>query len=198
MKARGGAATTALALVLALVLGACGSGEGSTSAFSPSVPAVREEGPRVVPLKVSGGGVAQFRAKGGDNSVINYGVEAGRDELLQAARITHGYFAALATEAWKRACSYLSHEQKRQLGALAAASPRLGSKSCRSVLTALFGKVSVAESHEATIVDAATLRQKGKRGFLIYRGAGGKPYVISLIREGEGWTVAGLSPTGLG
>jgi hypothetical protein len=180
---------------LALALGACGS-EGE-SASGPAAIAPNEEGPRVAPLQVSGGGSAEFHVKGGDNSIQDYGAEAGKRELRRAARVAHAYFAALAREDWAGACRRLSREVLSSLSRLAAAHPKLERKGCAPTLAMLFGEVSAAEGREASTVDAASLRYEGAQGFLIYRGARGKAYFASLQREGGRWTVGGLSPTPL-
>jgi hypothetical protein len=186
-------ATALLTLVLALSLGACGGGDGTAS--GPQAAQEESGGPRVRPLEVSGGGSAQFRVKDGDNSIQEYGSEAGREQLREAARTVHAYYAALATEAWRNACSHLGREELAHLTTLAA---KLRRRGCAPVLAKLFGSVSPAEGREATAVDAVSLRRDGAQGFLIYRGAQGKAYFILLRHEGGGWTVAALGPSGLG
>jgi hypothetical protein len=186
----GRAAALSLLLLAAAFAGCGGGGDASTEGA--------QAGPRVVPLKVSGGGSAQFRVERGDNSIQDYGGEASRAELRRAAEVTHGYFAALATEDWAGACSRLSRKVERGAERLAAASPKLRGVGCAAALGALFGKVSFAEAREATVVDAVGLRRGGARGFLIYRGARDKPYFVSVVREGGGWAVDTLNPSPLG
>jgi hypothetical protein len=186
----------ALALLLALVLGACGEGAASTSSSGQTTNATNAH-PRIAPFKVSGGGSAQFHVKGGDNSIQDYGAESARAELVRAARAARGYFAALAGEEWAGACGWLTRKERRAVQTLASSSPRFRGKGCASALGVLFGKVSIAEGYEATVLDAIALRQKGSQGFLIYRGAGRKPYFVSLQSEGGHWLVSGLGPTPL-
>jgi hypothetical protein len=174
--------------MLALALGGCGDGGEAASSDG--------ENPKVAPLEVSGGGSAQFRIKGADNSIANYGVEAPRAGLGEAARVAHGYFAALAREEWAAACLRLSANVMRGAERLAGV-PRRTDKGCAAALAVLFGKVKAAEGREATAMDAVSLRQRGAQGFLIYRGARGKPFFASLVREDGDWAVAGLSPTPL-
>jgi hypothetical protein len=176
------AAALALA-ALALTLVACGGGE--------------EEAAGVSPLEVSGGGAAQFRAEGGDNSIPDFGAEAGSEELREAAEAVHGFFAALATEEWAAACPRLSRKVATSTERLAAAAPGFQGGDCAAALAALFGQVSAAEGREATALDAASLRHQGKQGFLIYRGAQGKAYFVRLAREDGRWVVDALSPTPL-
>jgi hypothetical protein len=184
---------TALACaLLALALGACGSGRDA----SPTPAA--ESGPRVALLAVSGGGSAQFRVKGGDNSIANYGEEASGRELRDAAAVTHGYFAALVTENWAAACKLLSAKLTAAIEHLAARAHKGKAPGCAGALGMLFDGVSAAEGREATAVDAVSLRAEGTVGFLLYRGAKGKPYFVNLAREDGRWVVDGLSPTPLG
>lgn len=186
MRARLGPGLLVL-LALGLILGGCGSG-AETSTGSAG-----EGAPRISPLKVSGGGSAQFHVKGGDNSIQNYGEEASPAELRRTARLVHGYLVALAEEGWAHACSYFSRKQRRGLERLAAGStPKLAG--CPGALAKLIGRVAPGAAREATVLDAASLRSQGPQGFLIYRGAGGKAYFMSLWREGGSWTVAALSP----
>jgi hypothetical protein len=175
-------------LLLASAFGGCGGSASTTE----------EEGPRVSPLEVSGGGSAQFRVEGADNSIANYGAEADGRELRQAATVAHGYLAALATEDWAGACARFSQEEAGKIEQLAASHPEFRGKGCVSALAELIGAVSPADAREATVVDAVGLRWEGEQGFLIYRGARGKPYFLSLAREGGSWAVDGLSPSALG
>jgi hypothetical protein len=175
---------TLCALALALCLSACGDGGKSTSS------------PEVAPLRVSGGGSAQFLVRGGDNSIAEYGTEASHSELTRAARVLHRYLTARAARDWELACDYLTTRQRNQLAQLAASS-HLTSKSCAGALSALSAKVSTATAHALTVVDAASLRSKGESAFLLYHGAGHTGYFIAMAREGGTWKVAALDPTAL-
>jgi hypothetical protein len=178
-------------LLAALAMGGCGGDSASVG--------TGEDAPRVLPLEVSAAGSGEFRARGADNSIANYGSEASRRELRAAAALAHGYFAALATEDWAGACARLSAKVVRGAERLATASHELRGRSCARALEALFGRVTAAEGREATAMDAAALRQEGGLGFLIYRGIRGRPYFIKLSRGDDGgWSVDALSPTGLG
>jgi hypothetical protein len=209
------AAALALALaatLFALSLSACGGGGGG-SASSPEVSVTSQgstaetsattdhhsEPPnmsaKTAPLGISGGGSAQFRVQGGDNSIQEYGAEADRSDLVQAAKVAHGYLVARAERDWARACGYLSGRQTAQLQQLASSSPQLKGKGCGAILAALSAEVSAAAARELTVVAAASLRSEGDQSFLIYRGAGDTGYFISMTREGGVWRVATLEPT---
>jgi hypothetical protein len=150
------------------------------------------------PLKVSGGGSAQFRTKGGDNSIQEYGEESGESELQEAAEVVHGFYVARAEEQWSTACSYLSKSNIEQLEQLASQSPQFKGADCATVLKAFTRPLSASVDREITTVDAGSLRREGEQGFLIYYGAGHVKYAMPLRDEGGTWKVTALSGTTLG
>jgi hypothetical protein len=176
-------------VALSLGLDGCGgSGDGDSTSGALV---------RTSPLEVSGGGSAQFRRKGGDNSIQNFGTEAPEGDLRRAATVAHAFFSALAEEDWAVACSRMSSRERTQIARLGAAGSGRRVKGCAPTLKLLIGKVSAADGREATVLDAASLRQDGQRAFLIYRGAQGAPYFIAMVPE-NGWAVDGLTPVALG
>ena len=94
---------------------------------------------------------------------------------------------ARAARNWAAACGYLSQGAAQGLGSAAAGS------SCAATLAALTGKTPTATLREAAVADAGSLRTEGDQAFLVYRGAGGTVYAISMAREGGPWRVASLS-----
>ncbi|HEY0392364.1 MAG TPA: hypothetical protein VGC63_11695 [Solirubrobacterales bacterium] len=151
------------------------------------------------PLKVSGGGSAQFRTKGGDNSIQEYGEEKGESELQEAAEAVHGFFVARATGEWAKACDYLSKSMSEQLEQLAASSTELADKGCASFLEAFTGKLSASAWRETTALDAGSLRQEGEQAFLIYYGEPHKTaYAMPLKVEDGEFKVGALSGDALG
>jgi hypothetical protein len=150
------------------------------------------------PLKVSGGGSTQYRTKGGDNSIQEYGEEGKESELQQAAEAVHGFYVARGEEDWARACSYLAKQVVSQLETLASRSPKLKGKGCAVILHALTSPLPPSVKREMTLVDAGSLRHEGETGFLIYRGAEKKVYAITLHQEDGAWLVASLGATPLG
>lgn len=145
------------------------------------------------PLEVSGGGSEQFRTKGGDNSIQEFGEEKGESELQEAAETVHGFYVARATGDWKAACGYLSKAMSEQLEQLAASSTELANKGCASFLEAFTGKLSASAWREITTVDAGSLRQEGEQAFLIYFGADKKAYAMPLKVEGGEFKVGALA-----
>jgi hypothetical protein len=183
--------------------GSAEGGGGGAGAGSPGTgPRTSSEGghhaPHVAtPLHVSGGGSAQFRTPGGDNSIQEFGEESSESELKQAAEALHSFYVARANEDWSAACSYLSSTTQKQLEELASRSEQLKDKGCAGVLQAFTQPLPPAIERETTEVDAGSLRREGERGFLIYTGAENKIYAINMTFEGGAWKVAGLAPVPL-
>lgn len=156
------------------------------------------EEPVATPLKVSGGGSEQFRFKGGDNSIQEYGEEGEEAELQEVAETVHGFYVARAEEAWGKACSYLAESMVSQLEALAGQSPELKGQGCAPVLKAFTRPLPASVRRETTVVDAGSFRHNDERGFLIYNDAEDKPYAIPLEDEDGTWKLTLLSATPLG
>ena len=156
------------------------------------------------PLKVSGGGSEQFRTKGGDNSIQEFGEESAESELQEAAEQVHGFFVARAVGDWEKACSYLSKSTSEQLKQLATSSTELGDKSCASFLEAFTGRLSASAWRENTMVDAGSVRLDGEQAFLIYYGAPKNGtserivYAMPLAREDGTFKVGALAGDPLG
>lgn len=150
------------------------------------------------PLRVSGGGSKQFRFKGGDNSIQEYGEESDKSELQAAAKVVHGFYVARSEEDWSRACSYLAKSMVSQLEMLAGQSPELKGKGCAPLLKAFTRPLPASVRRELTVVDAGSLRREGERGFLIYYDNEHKPYAMPLEDESGTWKLTLLSATPLG
>jgi hypothetical protein len=162
-----------------------GAGGGSSSSVS-------------TPLKVSGGGSAQFRFKGGDNSIQEWGEESSETELQAAAEAVHGFYVARAEEDWARACAYLAKSMVAQLEQLVGRSPQLEGKGCAPVLKALTRPLPPSVRRETTIVDAGSLRVGDEHSFLVYYGEERTAYAMPLENEDGAWKLTLLSATPLG
>lgn len=145
----------------------------------------------VTPLQVSGGGSGQFRVKGGDNSIQEFGEEASESELEEAAKALHDFYVARAREEWRRACANLSQAVAGQLEKLAEQAKQ-GGTSCPAALAAITPGLPPKVARETTAVDAGSLRREGDRGFLIYRDGEGTVYAINMADE-DGWKVGALA-----
>lgn len=150
------------------------------------------------PLRVSGGGSGQFRGKGGDNSIQDFGEEGDESELQEVAEIVHGFFVARAEEKWDEACSYLAKSNVEQLEELGSQSPQFKGKGCAPILKAFTRPLPAEVQREITAVDAGSFRHDGEQGFLIYYGAEKTVYAMPLRNEDGTWQVAALSGSAIG
>lgn len=219
-------AALGVAILTALALSACGSSGSGTTASENSTgtatapPTSQHSGTQAnsngsgdgssqtqrkksssnvetAPLKVSGGGSEQFRVKGGDNSVQDFGEESSESELEEAATSLHDFLVARAEEDWPTACSHLAKTVTQQLKQLASQSGKLSSAGCARILAALTPPLPAKVQKESTILDAGSLRTEGEQAFLIYRGAEGMVYAIPMKPESGAWKVGALAATPL-
>lgn len=172
--------------------------KGSESSGQGKGEAARKRVVHAAPLKVSGGGSAQFKVKGGDNSVQEYGEEAEASELREVAELVHSFYVARIAEEWGRACSYLAAPEVQSLERLAAQAPQLKGKGCAGVLDALTKPIPASFQRAITAIDAASLRHEGEQGFLIYTGPPHETvYSMPLRLEAGQWKVSALSASAL-
>jgi hypothetical protein len=140
----------------------------------------------------SGGGSAQFKVKGGDNSVQEFGSEASEAELQAAATALHGFLDARAERNWAAACGYLAKSARDSLSPAVARAE--SAESCAAVMAALSGNVPTATLREAANANVGALRTEGDHAFLIYRAPPeGTIYAMPMSRQGDNWKVAALS-----
>lgn len=176
-------------------------GKGTGQSSGSNSPESSDEPPENVatPLEVSGGGSGQFRVKGGDNSIQNYGEEGDESELQEVAEIVHDFFVARAEEKWEEACSYLARSNVEQLEELGSQSPQFKGKGCGAILKAFTRPLPAAVQREITTVDAGSFRHDDEQGFLVYYGAPERTvYAMPLRSEDGGWKVAALSGSAIG
>ncbi len=171
--------------------------EGSESESSQSEQGGDSDGSRPsvdpAPLKVSGGGSAQYRVAGGDNSVQEFGEEGDESELEEAAAALHAFLVARAEERWTAACSQLAKTVEDQLGVIASRDDGLKGKGCAAVLGTISPPLPAAVRNETTVVDAGSLRLEDERAFLIYGGPKRVTYAILMEEEDGSWKVGALS-----
>jgi hypothetical protein len=205
---KGGSKTALAALAAMLVatsFAACGSDSSSTGSEASSVAAKadsngKEGSEHFVPKPHhdSGGGSAQYRVKGGDNSIQEFGAEAGGVEFEEAAAALHGFLDARAAGDSAAACSYMSKGVVEQFKQLASQSKKSGSSSCPSILEALTDPAAKqAMQAEADEADIGSLRTEGDRAFLIYTGFEKTIFAMPMAREDGSWKVASVAGTPL-
>lgn len=149
--------------------------------------------PAVAPLKVSGGGAARFKVRGGDNSVQEYGDEAGEAELREAAEAVHDFYIARVRGEWGHGCSLLSARTAKGLEGLATDASGPPGSGCPAALAVLTEGITPSLAHRLTAVDAASLRTEGESAFLLYTGPPGRTvYSMPLVEEGGAWRLGAV------
>lgn len=177
--------------------GAKGDGEGkagSSDEQQPDAGNASEFKPR--PHDDSGGGAEQFKVKGGDNSVQEFGAEAGTSELEAAATVLHNFLDARAEGNWAAVCQYLSKSTIESFEQLAAQT-KGGATSCGAILAGITNpNAQAALKVEAEKADVGSLRTEGGQAFLIYT-TDGTILAMPMADEAGTWKVASLAGTPL-
>jgi hypothetical protein len=146
----------------------------------------------------SGGGSEQFRVKGGDNSVQEFGGEADTSERDAAAVALHNFLDARAEGNWAAACQYMSKSTVESFEKLAAQAKQVGDTSCAGILEKLTNPAAKgAMKAEAEKANVGSLRIEGEQAFVIYTGIDGTVLVMPMANEGGDWKVASLAGTPL-
>jgi hypothetical protein len=146
----------------------------------------------------SGGGSEQFKVKGGDNSVQEFGGEADTAEFDAAAVALHNFLDARAEGNWAAACKYISKDTIESFEKLAAQVKQGEDTSCGGSLETLTNPaVKQAMKEEATQANVGSLRVEGERAFLIYTGIDGTLAAMAMANEDGVWKVASLTGTPL-
>jgi hypothetical protein len=147
----------------------------------------------------SGGGAEQFKVKGGDNSVQEFGEEAGASDFEAAATALHNFLDARAEGNWAAACQYMSKSTIESLEQLASQSKQGGDTSCGAVFASITNSAArSAMKAEAEKADVGSLRTEGGQAFLIYTGAEkGTILAMPMADEAGAWKLASLAGTPL-
>ena len=133
--------------------------------------------------------------KGGDNSVQEYGVEAGESERTEASIALQGYLNARTEGNWSAACSLLAKQPTEQLEKLA------GDKAgCAEVLKET-GK-GTPSMPGSSITEVLSFRGEGDipgdPSYLIFTGPPGKTlFSMPMYLQGGTWKVGLAQPSEL-
>lgn len=142
--------------------------------------------------KDSGGGSKQFRTKGGDNSIQDYGKETTGSEFEEVAAIVHAFLDARAAGNSKESCKYLAGAIVDQLLQLAEQAPD-APKDCAGILDALTAPLTPEIRRSISTADIASFRAEGDSGFVLYRGVEKQLFVMPMARENGQWKVAAIA-----
>ncbi len=208
---------SAIAALLAIGLGACGSSgsDDSTAATSGQTTApstTGDQGADEAEKEQSGSGEdsddassesspstakgsAAFLTPGGDNSIQNFGEEADSEQLESATTTLDGYLQARSEGDWAGSCVHLAKTTVAPLERFAAASPQLKGKGCAAILAALQGRTPASTRTNTMTVGLASLRIEDDHGFALYHGPDGVDYFMSMVKEDGEWKVGALAPS---
>jgi hypothetical protein len=146
----------------------------------------------------SGGGSEQYRVKGGDNSVQEFGAEADDSEREEAAAALHNFLDARAAEDWESACLFLAEEIQSSLEELVAQSGQAEDAGCPEILAKLTNRAALpALRAEAARADVGSLRVEDDRAFIVYRGPDDTILAVPMASEDGSWKVASIAGTPL-
>lgn len=165
------------------------SDDGSTGDASDFVPKEHDD---------SGGGAEQFKVKGGDNSVQEFGEEADSEEFDAAATALHNFLDARAEGDWAAACQYMASSVIESFEKVAARAKGLGATSCGAILENLTNPAAAQSmKEEAARANVGSLRTEDEQAFVIYTGIDGTIMAMPMANEDGEWKVASLAGTPL-
>ena len=220
---RARSAGTAVLLALCVGLGACGSGEPSSSTSTRSTvemtrteaaEAAKEAHPYTgqkalgsrpqeanapseekvsAKLKEEAGKAAPFLVSRGDNSIPTYGSEESSSQKAKASKILEVYLKEREGENWGKVCSLLGATPRRQLEALGRASTGVRA-SCPKLYETFAGTGSVSELANPMVGGIVALRVKGEKAFALFYGSHRHQYMMPMALEGGGWKVNQVAP----
>lgn len=146
----------------------------------------------------SGGGAEQFKVKGGDNSVQEFGEEADTEEFDAAAVALHNFLDARAEGNWAAACEYMSKGVVESFKKLASQAKQINDTSCGGFLEKLTNPAAKqAMKEEAAKANVGSLRIEDEQAFVIYTGIDGTVLAMPMADEDGDWKVASLAGTPL-
>jgi hypothetical protein len=162
----------------------------------PSAPAATTTTPSTQTRGSSGGAAASFRVQRGDNSIPEYGQEAGASERARAATALATFLQARAKGEWSLVCTELAGPTREQLERLVRAAKAKGSGGCGQVLAALtgHGPASTRADPLTSGGGMAALRVKGTTAFALFYGSHHSKYVMPMRNEGGSWKVSQITP----
>ena len=138
-------------------------------------------------------------ARGGDNSIQEFGVEAPSDDRVRAARVFQAYLNARLDGDWALACSYLSESTKEQLTRFGSQAQRAGGRAsdCAQTMRAFTQGVPKEALRTAADIDVLSMRVEDGRAFLLYRDGESLPSAVPMNEEDGAWKVAAIAGSAL-
>lgn len=138
-----------------------------------------------------------FSHVGGDNSIQEYGDEAGGGERAEATEAVLALFRAMESGDWSEVCAkYLSAANLEQLKLLSEKSKDAQGKGCAELIGGFTQNIP-GRTPDSPKDSIASMRVEDGVGFAIYRGIDDKGYAIPMKLEGGVWKLTALAPTPL-
>jgi hypothetical protein len=141
---------------------------------------------------------SSFRTPGGDNSIQEFGAEAGAEERAKATKTLTVFFSAGKAEEWAKVCGVLGAKALAQMNEFSKQSPKLKGKNCAGVIKLVYSSASSTSRPESIKGGVISLRREGEQSFALYHGADGKDYAFPMVLENGEWKLIGLGATPLG
>jgi len=136
-------------------------------------------------------------AKGGDNSIQEYGTEGPAAERVAAAGILQAYLEARAAGEWATACAYLSASMKEGLAQFGGQGKGSDAPTCAETMRALTQGAPKKALREAAEIRVVSMRIEDEQAFLIYENGKGTPSAIPMADEDGEWRVAAIDGSAL-
>jgi hypothetical protein len=162
---------TAVALLLATGLVACGGGSDTTSSATSTAataPPTSEEA-----------------HKGGEASIEEFGSEAGGSDREAILAVFTDYMNAVADKDYATACSHLSAIVQSSLEQLAGKA--LKAKGCTAILPKLLAPTAPQIAREQANGKITKVRVEGDRAFVVFKAPGAKLFQQTMVREDGAW-----------
>jgi hypothetical protein len=131
-------------------------------------------------------------AKGGDNSIQEFGVESASTDRIAATRALKTYLDARAADDWGQACAEISAGLKAEFRQFGEQSTPGKPSSCAKGLRMLTAEVPPSALRTAATIRVLSMRVKGSTAYAVYRNGEGTPSAIPMSREGGEWKVGAL------
>jgi hypothetical protein len=136
-------------------------------------------------------------AKGGDNSIQEYGTEGPASDRVAATGILQAYLDARLAGEWATACSYLSISIRKGLAQFGGQSKSSEPPTCAEIMGALTQGVPKKPLRNAAEIRVISMRIEDEQAFLIYRNGEGTPSSIPMNRQGGQWRVGAIDGSAL-
>jgi hypothetical protein len=182
--------TVALLCAAATLSAGCGGDETNATTSNTSAPTPEVVSKRSAPFaKYSGRGPAKLR-------LAEFGIEASKDDRLEAQATINAFLVASRKGQWERACGYTSEVLRAQIAELIRRYKGSPKPSCGEVLKALASRPGekTAPLSAPDGVSSFRIKESPGGGFALFHGSDGKDHWMAVRRDGGRWKVLSVAP----